>query len=167
MSPNVAARPWRALFAFVFVASGCGAAQHPQVAEGAPPASPGPSAPVDSRPPSRPDGVPRIARSAVHDVIAKGLGAFLQHVELDGQPVRDGRAFRGFRIVALRGNDGFWAGVDLRPGDVVTRVNGFPIERPEQAQTAFESLDVASELRVAYDREGEPREIVYRITDDP
>ena len=55
----------------------------------------------------------------------------------------------------------------LRPGDGVTRVNGFPIERPEQAQTAFESLDVASELRVAYDREGEPREIVYRITDDP
>ena len=38
-----------------------------------------------------------------------------------------------------------------------------PIERPEQAQdTAFESLEVANhELRVSYERDGEPRELVY------
>jgi type II secretory pathway component PulC len=73
--------------------------------------------------------------------------------------------FHGFRIANLRDPD-FWGGVDLKPGDVVTTVNGFPIERPEQAQTAFESLQVASELKVAYDRDGKPRELVYAIVDD-
>jgi type II secretory pathway component PulC len=106
-----------------------------------------------------------LPRSAVREVVAQGLGAFLQHVRLDDQPVRTGGKFRGFRIAALRG-DRFWAGVDLKPGDVVTAVNGFPIEHPEQALTAFESLDVASELRVAYDRDGQSREISYGIADD-
>ena len=45
-------------------------------------------------------------------------------------------------------------------------MNGFPIERPEQAQTAFESLDVASELHVAYERDGQPRDLVYAIVDE-
>jgi type II secretion system protein C len=72
--------------------------------------------------------------------------------------------FHGFRIAALP-DAAFWSGVDLKPGDVVTAVNGFPIEHPEQAQTAFESLEVASELRVAIERDGQPREIVYAIVD--
>jgi type II secretion system protein C len=107
----------------------------------------------------------RLARSAVHEVVSQGLGAFLQHVEVDDQPVMVSGKFHGFRIAQLR-DQAFWSGIDLRPGDVVTGVNGFPIERPEQAQTAFESLEVASELRVAYERDGQPREIVYAIVDD-
>jgi S1-C subfamily serine protease len=107
----------------------------------------------------------RLARSAVHGVVAQGLGAFLQHVELDDQPVMTSGKFHGFRIAHLY-DDAFWSGVDLKPGDVVTAVNGFPIERPEQAQTAFDSLEVASELRVAYERDGQPRELVYAIVDD-
>jgi type II secretory pathway component PulC len=107
----------------------------------------------------------RLKRSVIHAVVAQGLGAFLQHVELDGAPVRVAGKFRGFRIAALRDAQ-LWSGVDLQPGDVITRVNGFPIERPEQAQTAFESLEVAGELRVSYERDGEPRELVYPIVDD-
>jgi S1-C subfamily serine protease len=103
-----------------------------------------------------------LTRAAVHAVVGQGLGAFLQRVELDDKPVRVGGRFHGFRIAALH-DAPFWSGVDLKPGDVVTRVNGFPIERPEQAQTAFESLEVAGELRVSYDRDGEPRELVYPI----
>ncbi|HZU83450.1 MAG TPA: hypothetical protein VE987_11060 [Polyangiaceae bacterium] len=97
--------------------------------------------------------------------LAQGLGAFLQHVELDDTPVRVGGRFHGFRIAALRGAD-FWAGIDLKPGDVVTRVNGLPIERPEQAQTAFEALASASELRVSFERDGQPHELVLSIVDD-
>jgi type II secretion system protein C len=107
----------------------------------------------------------RLARSAVHDVVAQGLGVFLQRIELSEQPVFAGGRFHGFRIASLH-DDAFWAGVDLRPGDVVVSVNGFPIEHPEQAETAFESLDVASELHVAYERDGKPRDLVYAIVDD-
>jgi type II secretory pathway component PulC len=106
----------------------------------------------------------KLPRSAVHDAVAMGLGAFLQHVTVDDQPVRVAGKFHGFRITAL--SDGtFWSGVDLKPGDVITGVNGLPIERPEQAQTAFESLEVSSELRVAYERDGQPHELVYAIVD--
>jgi len=114
-------------------------------------------------PPPLPDHT--LARSAVRAAVDQGLGAFLQRVELDDQPVMAAGKFHGFRISNLRDPD-FWAGVDLKAGDVVTGVNGFPIERPEQAQTAFESLQVASELKVAYDRDGKPHELVYAIVDD-
>jgi S1-C subfamily serine protease len=110
-------------------------------------------------------GAHTLQRSAVRGVVAQGLGAFLQRLEVDEHPVFLAGKFRGFRIAALRGAD-FWSGVDLIPGDVVTGVNGFPIERPEQAQTAFDSLVVASELRVKYDRSGQERELVYSILDD-
>jgi type II secretory pathway component PulC len=109
-----------------------------------------------------------VPRAAVHAVVSDGLGAFLQRVDLDDQPVVMGGRFHGFRIAALRDSaswSGFWSGVDLKPGDVVTSVNGFPIEHPEEAQTAFESLEVASELRVTYDRAGEKRELIYAIVD--
>ena len=104
-----------------------------------------------------------LRRSAVHEVVAKGLGYFLQRVAIDDQPVFVAGKFHGFRIAALNG-DG-WRGIDLRPGDVVTHVNGFTIERPEQAMEAFKSLDVASELRVDYERDGVPRELRFSIVD--
>jgi S1-C subfamily serine protease len=105
-----------------------------------------------------------LPRSVVHDVVSQGLGLFLQRIEVADQPVLAAGKFHGFRVAALHGTP-FWQGVDLKPGDVVTSVNGFPIEHPEQAQTAFDSLEVSSELRVAYERDGHPRELVYAIVD--
>ncbi len=110
-----------------------------------------------------------VRRSAVHALVTEGLGAFLQRVDVDDQPVFLSGKFHGFRIAGLRDGkawSGFWSGVDLKPGDVVISVNGFPIEHPEQAQTAFEALEVASELRVAYERGGQTRELVYPIVND-
>jgi len=154
-----------ALLVLATCAAACAQAAAPPVA----PSSPGPAAAsavapaASAAPPASPPGAHALARADVHAAVAKGLGAFLQRVDLDSQPVMAGGKFHGFRIAAF--HDGaFWKGVDLRPGDVVTSVNGFPIERPEQAQAAFDSLDVASELRVAYERDGQPRELVYAIT---
>ena len=79
---------------------------------------------------------------------------------------RSCRAASSTGFGSRRSGNSFWQGVDLKPGDVVFGVNGFPIERPEQAQTAFESLEVSSELRVDYERDGQPRELVYAIVDD-
>jgi type II secretory pathway component PulC len=142
----------------LLLAVGCSSSTTPTVAS-----------PVAAKPAPAPAGPAandhRLARSAVHGVVSQGLGAFLQHVELDDQPVMLSGKFHGFRIARLH-DDGFWTGVDLKPGDVVTGINGFPIEHPEQAQTAFDSLEVASELRVAYERDGQARELVYAIVDD-
>jgi type II secretion system protein C len=125
----------------------------------APAAKAAPAAPTSTAPDHT------VPRSAVRAVVSEGLGMFLRRIQLDDQPVFVGGKFHGFRIAALR-DPQFWSGVDLKPGDVVTSVNGFPIEKPDQAETAFESLQVASELRVAVERDGQPRELVYPIVDD-
>jgi len=107
---------------------------------------------------------PSLRRSAVQAVLAAGPGAFLKNLTVDEHPVFLQGKFHGFRIAALEGDA--WQGVDLRPGDVVIRVNGFSIEHPEDAAEAFYSLRVASQLTVEYERDGEPREIRFGIVED-
>jgi type II secretory pathway component PulC len=103
-----------------------------------------------------------LKRSQVKGAVAQGLGVLLQHVELDDWPVmRDGK-FYGFRIKAL---DPSW-NIGLAPGDVVTRVNGMPIEHPEEADAALRSLEKAPKLRIDFEREGKPRVVELPITDD-
>ncbi len=106
-----------------------------------------------------------VRRSDVRQALSAGLGEFLSTITLDvDNPVfRDGR-FIGFRI--LQPSASWPASVDLKAGDVVTAVNGYSVERPEQAQQAFLSLAVASELRVDYERDGQPRSMRLAITDD-
>jgi S1-C subfamily serine protease len=101
-------------------------------------------------------------RKDVSETVDEGLGYFLQRVSVDPSIV-DGK-FKGFRIVELRPAE-YWQGVDLKPGDVVTQVNGMPIERDIDAYQAFEALRGASELRVSFVRGGAPRELVYAIVD--
>jgi len=105
-----------------------------------------------------------IRRSAVRSVLAAGPGAFLQKVTLDDNPVFTAGKFHGFRIAALQADS--FRDIDLKPGDVVTRIEGMPIEHPEEAVEAFYTLQVASELRVDYERDGVPRTLRYRIVDD-
>ena len=106
-----------------------------------------------------------IRRSDVRQALSAGLGMFLQRVTFDvDHPVFRDHKFVGFRITELKGPG--WQGIDLKPGDVVTAVNGFTVERPEQAQQAFLSLAVASELRVDYERNDQPRSLRLAITDD-
>ena len=107
---------------------------------------------------------PRVLRRAdVKQTVRAGLGTFLQRIQFEGRAVFEGGRFKGFKVAALTGDPSFWAGVDLKPGDVVMRVNGKPIERPEQALAVFHSLETAPEIRVATERAGEPRELVFPI----
>jgi type II secretory pathway component PulC len=154
-------RTWVMTALFPVVLAACGGqapppAKLPVVVQSA--AAPVGKTPTRAWPPNS------LARSAVQAALEAGPGAFLQSLTVDEHPVFVAGKFHGFRITALQGES--WKGVDLRPGDVVTRVNGFSIEHPEDAAEAFYSLRVASELRVEYEREGVPREIRFGIVDD-
>ncbi len=146
-----------------FLLSGCGHTLPPAPAtatQAAPATVPGtPVAPSASSLPSD-----TIRRSVIRTVLAAGPGAFLQKVAVDDHPVFSEGKFHGFRIAALQADS--FRGVDLKPGDVVTRIEGMPIEHPEEAIEAFNALQVASELRVDYERDGVPRMLRYRIVDD-
>jgi type II secretory pathway component PulC len=144
--------------------AGCGGAAATAKTAKTPEATASPSA-DKSAPPAVAAGDHALRRSAVRTVVKGGLGLFLQKVTLDDEPVMKQGHFRGFRIAGLR-DPGFWTGVDLQPGDVVIRVNGMAIEHPEEALEVFHSLESASELRVAYERDGQMHELKYPIVDD-
>ena len=103
-------------------------------------------------------------RDEVDAVVDGGLGRFLGFVTLE--PHLNGDTFVGWQIVELRPAD-TWAGVDLVPGDVVTRINGRPIEREPQAFDVFTSLKRSDKLVVTYLRGEQPRELVWRIVPRP
>jgi type II secretory pathway component PulC len=116
--------------------------------------------------PAAPEPAPSAAaltRTQLKSTVADGLGVFLQNVDLDDHPVFSDGKFHGFRVLALR--DGL-AKSGLLAGDVVVSVNKMPIERPEQALAVFRGLETASEVRVDYERNGEPKTLTVPVLDD-
>lgn len=115
------------------------------------------------------EAVPRvstgaIARQDLMPVLDGGLGLFLQNV--DTEPAFHKGSFVGFRIVSLFPGEPTFASLDLRPGDTVTRINGKPIERPEQAAAVWQDLRTASNLVVSYRRDGEKHALRFAIVDE-
>jgi S1-C subfamily serine protease len=145
----------------LIAAAACAGSAPPAEVRKPPPQKPAQKArPAPS--PSPPPGA--LWRADVVRTVNSGLGHFLQRVELE--PSLKNGAFQGHRIVSLR-PEKWWQGVDLKPGDVVTRVNGLPVERDIEAFKAFESLRTADQLTVSYLRAEEPRELTYRIIEQP
>jgi hypothetical protein len=97
-------------------------------------------------------------RKGLVAVIDQGLGRMLARLKLSAVMTK-GR-FAGFRVTRI---DPAWAAAGIEEGDVLLRLNGQTIERPEQAQEAFESLRVASEVALELVRGEEKRSLRYRI----
>lgn len=137
----------------------CGGADASQISVKVP-ARQQPAAPV-ARPASLPPG--HLARADVDAVVMRnGPPWLLQRIDIE-ETLRDGK-FVGWRLLRMPPE---WEGIDLKPGDVITRVNGMTIEKPEDLWTAWTSLVVATDLKVAYEREGAAREMVFHIDGEP
>lgn len=143
----------------------------PETEEGAPNTAGTTQVQAETGPPKLPQercaslvGEQKIKRAAVEEVVAAGLGQWLQGVQIER--VLEGRRFKGWKIAALHLANPCYAAVDLRPGDVVTAINGKgpkPLERPESAQEIFASLKQAPAIEVNYLREGQPRVLRFEI----
>lgn len=138
---------------FVVFAAACGASPPPPSSSADAPPS---QTLAPEAPPAR-EGT--IARAELEAILDAGLGRFLQRVTTE--PHLEGGRFVGHRLVELRSE--LFRDVDLRPGDTLVRINGMPIERPEQALEAWNSLRVASELTVDVLRDGQGRQLRYAI----
>jgi type II secretory pathway component PulC len=103
-----------------------------------------------------------LKRSEVRAAIGRGVGSFLRNVELDEWPAMMNGKFYGWRIRAVNPE---WI-LDVLPGDVITRINGMPIEHPEEADAALRSLEKAPSLKVDIERNGQPRVFELPITED-
>ncbi|XXY47420.1 serine protease [Sorangium sp. So ce269] len=138
------------------VLAGCGGQQAAGRA-----AAPAPRAP--SAAPARqaaPAG--QLARADVERVLRQGPPWILRRVPVE-EVIRAG-AFIGWKILALPPD---WSGIELKPGDVVTHVNGTALERPDDLFAAYRALASANEVKIAYEREGAARELVMPIFGPP
>ena len=155
LAPAVVSASWLAL---LLTLGGCGGSTTP--AETAAVEAPVVEAPAE---PPQPRRAGTITRAELFPVLEGGLGRFLGGVGTEPQ-VEAGR-FVGWRITRFFPEDPRFADIALRPGDVVTRVNAQPIERPEQAFRVWDGLRVASELVVDFTHEGQPQQMRYAIED--
>ena len=108
--------------------------------------------------PSKP-GV--IRRSDLLRVLDRGPHAFLAAVDPD--PLVAGGQFQGWVLHGFR--DPRLASPALQPGDVVSRVNGKPGERPEQFMDVWNEMRTAKALELAVTRDGRPVTVRYPIED--
>jgi hypothetical protein len=118
-----------------------------------------PAAPPAPQPAAPPD---KLERTAIKTVLPSGLPWILRRVWPE-EVVREGK-FIGWRLVAIPEE---WLGLDVRPDDIVMRINGKGVETPDQLWEAWTSLATAPELRVNYERNGENKEFVLPIKGDP
>ncbi|APR86730.1 hypothetical protein A7982_12079 [Minicystis rosea] len=131
--------------------------------EAPPPRAPaaGKPAPAASAAPIAPS---RLKRPEVDQVLVQnGPPWVLRRILSEEVMSKDGK-FTGWRLVGLPEE---WRGIDLRPGDVVTRINGLPLETPDQAWEAWKSVAKAPDLRITITRDGAAREVVVPIDGAP
>jgi hypothetical protein len=93
-----------------------------------------------------------ITRKEMRKVIAGGAQAFIQQVQI--RPAFRNGQFYGWRVVEYRGPG------PVRAGDIVRRVNGQSLERPEQFMKAWDGLARRSSLVLEMVRRG--RALVLR-----
>jgi general secretion pathway protein C len=78
------------------------------------------------------------------------------------QAVFAGGKMRGFRVYPGANRQAF-ARLGLRPGDMVTAINGTPLDDKDRAQEVFNTLSSSTEARVSLTRNGRQQELVLNL----
>jgi general secretion pathway protein C len=69
---------------------------------------------------------------------------------------------RGFRVYPGSNRQAF-ARIGLRAGDLVTAINGTPLDDKDRAQEIFATLNSSTDARVSVTRNGRQQELVLNI----
>ncbi len=77
---------------------------------------------------------------------------------INAAPARKAGRFVGYRITTLKQHP-ILSSLDLRSGDIVTRVNGIAINSPSSGMKALQLLSKASQVSITVDRNGQSLEL--------
>lgn len=110
-----------------------------------------------------------VSRAALLEVLDAGPGAFLAGIEMNAHfgDQRGDKRFDGWEIVRFWPDDPRYVAVDVRPGDVISTVNGKSFQRPENLFEIWTALRGADEIVVSGSRAGAPLELRFRIEGAP
>jgi general secretion pathway protein C len=78
------------------------------------------------------------------------------------QPVYANGKQTGYRVYPGRNRQAFLR-LGLRPGDLVTAINGTPLDDPEHGQQVFNTLGATSEAHVTVQRNGQQQDVVLNL----
>lgn len=126
-------------------------------------ASPDPGAPLSSQP----SGLATQIGSGSYVVDQRVLNAALDNI---GQAMTDARLLpsikegkvEGFRVSEVKPK-GIFGTIGIRNGDILLRINDFPIDSPEKAVQSFASLKGQSRIKLDMVRDGQPSSFNYDI----
>lgn len=103
-------------------------------------------------------GEGEILRSELRRHLKRGAGEFISRVGVRAEFRRN--RFFGWRVVSYRG-----PGKKIRAGDIITRVNNKPIERPNQFMAVWNMMSKSDSLVVKLVRNRKPMVLRYKIVD--
>ena len=104
-----------------------------------------------------------VTRADLVTVLDAGPAAFLAGLEISAEFT--GNRFAGWRIVQFFSRASPYAGVDLRPGDIVRTVNNRRIERPNHLQLLWKELRKATEIHIEAERGGQAHTLRFTVLD--
>jgi general secretion pathway protein C len=93
------------------------------------------------------------ATANVQDMVARNAAGFLDVIR--PQPFMPDGQLKGYRIYPGPNRDQFTA-LGLRPGDLVTEINGVTLDNPAQGMEVFRSLGEAAQVSITVERDGQP-----------
>ena len=96
---------------------------------------------------------PSTVRQEMDDVEPDSVARFTDVVR--PQPYMPDGTLKGYRLYPGRDRKSF-AAMGLRPGDLVTDINGVPLTDMSQGMALFQSLGEATQLTVTLERNGQP-----------
>jgi type II secretory pathway component PulC len=102
-----------------------------------------------------------IPRDLLKAELANGIGRFFQQVR--PEPVVSRGRFVGWRIATLFPNRPDLKVKGVQTGDIVLRVNGESVERPEDFKAVWDALAEAKQLVLDIERAGETTSVHYAI----
>ncbi len=79
------------------------------------------------------------------------------------QPFMPNGQLKGYRVFPGRNRQQFVA-LGLRPGDLVTQVNGVALNNPAQGMEIFNSLGASSQITVTVERNGRAQELTMDLS---
>lgn len=103
---------------------------------------------------------PVAAPAPTPDVTA-GAASFMEVVR--PQPFMPNGQLRGYRVYPGPNRQKFTA-IGLRPGDLVTEINGIALNNPAQGMEVFRSLSDSADVSVTLERNGQPEVLTINLS---
>ena len=102
-----------------------------------------------------------IQRKDYERMLDRGASYFIRQIQVT--PIKHEEQFVGFRLDKIFPNEPYFEQGEIRVGDIVQRVNGLPIGRPEQFMQVWVGLKAKQQLIVQIIRKGEPLIVTWNI----